>query len=107
MPVPFEPDPNACAFVCCRGTSETSSCGDVALTRSEYERQLDQRNLPWQCPKCGATADYNDTLSEAAQGGNPEFDEDDEDDEDTDEDELDFDSDVTEAQEWRDFDEDC
>ena len=59
------------AFVDCSGIDPeigAVSCGTVGLTEAQYMRQLDCPDRPWMCPKCGAPAEYNDTLSEKAQG---------------------------------------
>jgi len=57
------------AYVNCYGDSSVGyyGCGIVELTSDQYLIQLDRPDSGWQCPKCGCSAEYNDTLSEKAQ----------------------------------------
>lgn len=34
--------------------------GAVELSEKEYERQLDNPDRPWICPKCGDNAEWDD-----------------------------------------------
>lgn len=61
------------AFVDCCGDDILHGCGTVRLTEEQYAQQLSKPDSLWQCPKCGGAAEYNDTLSEEAQGVNDEL----------------------------------
>jgi hypothetical protein len=58
------------AYVDCPGDSEAEikGCGTQGLTQEQYERQLSNPWATWRCPCCDREADYNDELSEKAQG---------------------------------------
>jgi len=58
------------AYVDCHDDSkaEIEGCGIQGLTQEQYERQLSNPCATWRCPCCGREADYNDELSEKAQG---------------------------------------
>lgn len=55
-------DPYAAVF--CKGDSFGTSCGQIELTSEEYLHQLNQPNQGWSCPRCGSTADFDDTYFE-------------------------------------------
>jgi uncharacterized C2H2 Zn-finger protein len=44
-------------------------CGTVFLTEQEYIRQLYKPDSLWQCPKCGATAWWDDDNYDSYQKG--------------------------------------
>lgn len=44
------------------------NCGVVGITEEQYSRQMDYPDALWRCPHCREEAEYNDRLSEAAQG---------------------------------------
>lgn len=58
------------AYVDCPGdpTADIEGCGTQGLTIEQYERQLRNPWATWRCPCCGGGAQYNDDLSEKAQG---------------------------------------
>jgi hypothetical protein len=60
------------AYVRCHGrlVEGDPGCGLQPLTALQYEQQLSVPNKPWRCPKCGNSADYDDTESERVQGVN-------------------------------------
>lgn len=63
---------NTAAYVTCHGglVEGDKGCGTQPLTEPEYRHQLSMPNRGWHCPKCGNSADYNDTESERVQGVN-------------------------------------
>lgn len=42
------------------GIPGARSCGVVPLTEQEYVWQLERPDAPWQCPRCGASAQWDD-----------------------------------------------
>jgi hypothetical protein len=62
------------AYVNCHGGlfEGDKGCGLQALTDAQYTAQLSRPDSTWCCPKCGNSADYNDTESERVQGVNDE-----------------------------------
>jgi hypothetical protein len=47
------------AVVCCK------NCGDVVLTDEQYNTQINNPDLLWQCPQCGGEAQWSDDNYEA------------------------------------------
>lgn len=45
---------------------EVPSCGQQFLTKDEYSRQLSRADQGWECPLCGADAEWDDSNYEEA-----------------------------------------
>jgi uncharacterized C2H2 Zn-finger protein len=57
------PRPKSPWAVICRGHEDipgAPACGQVFLTKHEYQRQMDRPDSTWHCPKCGADAWWDD-----------------------------------------------
>lgn len=70
MKTPAERANNTAAYVTCHGglVEGDKGCGVQPLAEREYLAQLERPNRGWHCPKCGNSAEYNDTESERVQG---------------------------------------
>jgi hypothetical protein len=56
---PARPEFTPYAAVMCHG-----DCGQVLLTKEQYDQQMQNANRPWLCPNCGNSADFDDTYFE-------------------------------------------
>lgn len=56
------PRPKGPYAVICRGTDipDVPPCGQVFLTKHEYDRQMSSPDSLWFCPKCGGYAWFDD-----------------------------------------------
>lgn len=62
------------AAVICRGDSVPGQqpCGQVPLSESEYNRQMNRPDSLWACPRCGSTAEFDDDYFEEHHPDDPD-----------------------------------
>jgi hypothetical protein len=48
----------------CDGLMEGASCGLVELTDEQYDAQMARPDSTWRCPRCGASAEWDDDTYE-------------------------------------------